>query len=399
MPDYIKCNADFHIHGLYSRAVSKNMVPDKIAAQAPLKGLDLVGTGDILNSKWQKIIADQLKIIDEGILEHKNNTRFILQTEINDANRVHHIILFPSLSKVNEIREAFIPKSKDIDADGRPTIHLNGEEIAELCIKAGCLIGPSHVWTPYFGLFSKYNSYKQCYGAHWKNIHFLELGLSADTNMTDRVSELHNLTFISNSDSHSPWPNKMGREFNTLQVKEITFDEIEKAIKRENNRKFTLNIKFNPLEGKYHKTRCTGCLNWRCPSCGKPIKKGVDYRIHELADLPENNHPEHRPKCIHIIPLSEIIALAYSISNAWSEKVQKIWKDFINSFGNEINILLDAKIDDLSKVDMKVAEYIQYFRENKIQYIPGGAGVYGKLLKPGDHPREIKKLQTSLSDF
>ena len=126
------------------------------------------------------------------------------------------------------------------------------------------------------------------------------------------------------------------------------FDEIEKAIKRENNRKFTLNIKFNPLEGKYHKTRCTGCLNfydpedatsmkWRCPSCGKPIKKGVDYRIHELADLPENNHPEHRPKCIHIIPLSEIIALAYSISNAWSEKVQKIWKDFINSFGNEIN--------------------------------------------------------------
>ena len=43
-------------------------------------------------------------------------------------------------------------------------------------------------------------------------------------------------------------------------------------------------------------------------------------------------HPEHRPECVYIIPLSEIIALAYDISNAWSLKVQTIWKKFVDFF-------------------------------------------------------------------
>lgn len=410
MADYIECNSDFHIHGLYSQAVSKDMIPNKIAEQAPLKGLDLVATGDILNPKWLKLIKEQLKPFNASILQHENGTKFILQAEINDMNRVHHIILFPSISKVEEIREAFKSKSRDMDIDGRPTIRMNGEEIADLCTKADCMIGFSHAFTPYFGIFSKYNSYKQCYGSHWNKIYFMELGLSADTNMADKISELHNLTFTSNSDSHSPWPNKMGREFNRLQLKEINFEEVKKAFKRENGRGCILNIKFNPLEGKYHKTRCTGCLifyepadairlKWRCPNCNKPIKKGVDYRIHELADLPENVHPDYRPKCIHIIPLSEIIALALNISNAWSNRVQTAWKEFINEFGNEINVLLNVPLEELSRINKTVSEYVGLFRENKIQYVPGGAGVYGKLLKPGAKINEVKKEQKSLDDF
>lgn len=412
--DDIICNADLHIHGLYSAAVSHDMIPNKIAEQVPLKGLNLVATGDILNSRWIKLVKEQLiesKNYD-GLLEHKNGTKFILQTEINDINRVHHIILFPSFSKVEEVREAFMNKCKDLDVEGRPTIHLNGEEIAEICLKADCLIGFSHAFTPYFGLYSKYNSYKNCYGKYWNKIYFMELGLSADTNMADRISELHNLTFTSNSDAHSPWPNKLGREFNIFQIKEISFDEIKKALIRESQRKCITNIKFNPLEGKYHKTRCTGCLKfyepeeaiklkWRCSNCGKYIKKGVDYRIHELADLPEGKHPEHRPKCVHIIPLSEIIALAYDINNAWSVKVQSIWRKFIDLFGNEIKVLLEIEISEIKKIDERVAKYIEYFREDKIKYIPGGAGVYGKLLKPDAeiNINNYKKKQASLGDF
>lgn len=412
MKDYTNCNADFHLHGLYSGAVSREMTPSKIAEQAPLKGLNLVGTGDILNAKWIKLIKEQLNLPSEGIAEHANGTKFILQTEINDANRVHHLILFPSFSKVEELREAFKNKCKDLDTDGRPTIHLNGEEIAELCLKADCLLGFSHAFTPYFGIYSKYNSYKDCYGKYWNKIHFMELGLSADTNMADRIPELHNLTFTSNSDAHSPWPNKMGREFNTLQLKEITFEEVKKALKREDGRRCILNIKFNPLEGKYHKTRCTGCLKfyepedaiklkWRCSNCNKSIKKGVDYRIHELAGLAEGKHPEHRPKCIHTIPLSEIIALAYGINNAWSIKVQSLWKKFVDSFGNEIKVLLDIDINEVEKIDKKVAEYIRYFRENKIKYIPGGAGIYGKLVNPYQNidVNSYKKEQRSLTDY
>jgi len=411
MSNYIKCNTDLHLHGLYSRAVSKDMVPKKIGEQAILKGLNLVATGDILNNNWIKLVKEQLKFINEGLLEHENGTKFILQAEINDMNRVHHIILFSSFSKVDEVREAFKGKCKDLDSDGRPTIHLNGEEIAEICLSADCLVGPSHMFTPYFGMYSKYNSYKNCYGKYWKNIYFGELGLSADTNMADRISELHNLTLTSNSDCHSPWPNKLGREFNVFKLKDVSFDELKKALKRENERKCILNIKFNPLEGKYHKTRCTGCLKfyepedaiklkWRC-SCGKSIKKGADYRIHELADLDGGKHPEHRPECVYIIPLSEIIALAYDISNAWSLKVQTIWKKFVDFFGNEIKVLLEVDVSEIEKVDKKVGEYVRYFREGKIKYIPGGAGVYGKLVKPGEKV-EINKFvinQKSLKEF
>ena len=412
--DNLSCNVDLHLHGLYSAAVSNDMIPNKIAEQAPLKGLDIVATGDILNSRWIKLIKEQLNESRNfhGFLEHKNGTKFILQTEINDANRVHHIILFPSFSKVEEVRNAFMNKCKDLDTEGRPTIYLNGEEIAEICLKADCLLGFSHAFTPYFGIYSKYNSYKDCYGKYWNKIHFMELGLSADTNMADRVSELHNLTFTSNSDAHSPWPNKLGREFNVLQLKEISFEEIKMALKRENGRKCILNIKFNPLEGKYHKTRCTGCLKfyepeeaiklkWRCSDCRKYIKKGADYRIHELSDVPEGKHPEHRPKCIYIIPLSEIIALSLNIKNSWSMKVQLIWKKFIEKFGNEIKVLLEIDISEIEQVDKNVAKYIQYFRENKIKYIPGGAGVYGKLINPGEEVNinTLKKEQYSLKDF
>lgn len=410
---FIKIKADFHLHGLYSGAVSKSMLPRVIGKEAPFKGINIVGTGDILNEKWVKLIREQLKKgEDEAILEHSNQTKFILQCEIEDKDRVHHLILFPSFSKVEEVKERFRKHSPNLHSDGRPRIQLKGEEIAEICLEAECLLGPAHAFTPYFGLYSKFNSYKESYGDYWRKIYFLELGLSADTYLADQISELHNLTFLSNSDAHSPWPNKIGREFNTLLIKEITFKEIKKALKREGHRKCVLNVGFNPLEGKYHRTRCSRCLyffkpkdalnfNWKCPNCGGPIKKGVDYRIQELANLGPRIHPDHRPEYKHLIPLSEIIALAWGLKNSWSTRVQQEWKKFIKKFGPEINILLKVNYDKIKKINNRVAEFIQYFREGKIKYIPGGGGVYGKLLPPGKHIeiKEFKEKQKKLDDF
>lgn len=411
MVEFIECNADLHLHGIYSGGVSKKMVPRVLAEQAPLKGIQLLGTSDILNSRWIKLIREQLKL-GNGVLEHENGTKFILQTEIEDNNRIHHIIFFPDFSKVEELREIFKNKCKNLDTDGRPKIWLNAEEIAEICAGAECLVGFSHAFTPYFGLFAKYDSYRECYGSQWKNIHFLELGLSADTDMADRISELHNLTFLSNSDAHSPWPNRVGREFNRFRLKDINFSEVGKALKRINGRKCTLNVGFNPMEGKYHKTRCVGCLmffepdeadkyKWKCPECGKPIKKGVDFRIKELADVRKGVHPAHRPRYIHIIPLSEIIALALKVGAVYSSKVQNLWRVFIDKFGSEIEVLLNVDIGKLKTINPLVAKYVGYFREDRIGYIPGGAGIYGKLLEPDKKP-EIKKYrgsQKSLKDF
>ena len=111
-------------------------------------------------------------------------------------------------------------------------------------------------------------------------------------------------------------------------------------------------------------------LKWRCPLCSKAIKKGVDFRIEELADVELGKHPAHRPVYKHIIPLSEIIALALGIKNAWSMKVQDMWKKFVKLFGSEINVLLYTDIKKIEEVDPLIAKYINYFRENKIKYIP-----------------------------
>lgn len=412
--NFLRVNADLHLHGLYSMAVSKQMTPDVIAQQAPLKGLHLVGTADILHHKWIKIVKTQLNKVEgqEGILEHQNKTKFVLQTEIEDNNRVHHIIFFPSFSKVEEVREKFKSKCKNLESDGRPKIWLNGEEIAEICSEAGCLIGPAHGFTPHFGIYSKFNSYKECYGDQWRKIPFIELGLSADTFMADQISELHNLTFLSNSDAHSPWPNKMGREFNTFLMKEISFKELELALKREQGRKAVLNVGFNPLEGKYIKTRCGHCLTffkpkeaanfkWKCPSCKKAIRKGVDFRISELAGVGPNIHPDYRPEYKHIVPLSEIIGLALGIKNTWSKKVQQEWLKFVKRFSNEISILLRTDYEKLEEINPKITEYIQYFREGKIRYIPGGGGVYGQLVPPGTaiEIKEFKEKQMNLREF
>ena len=91
MSDFIKVNADLHIHGLYSMAVSKQMTPKSIGDQAPLKGLHLVATGDILNAKLIKLVKEQLKPTDtEGILEHENELVMYDSQEYNEISFNYH---------------------------------------------------------------------------------------------------------------------------------------------------------------------------------------------------------------------------------------------------------------------------------------------------------------------
>ncbi|OYT43217.1 MAG: TIGR00375 family protein [Candidatus Aenigmarchaeota archaeon ex4484_56] len=400
--DFIEINADLHIHSKYAGGTSDKMDIPILSEQAKLKGVNLLGTGDCLHPKWIKHLKENLK--GEGIYEY-NETKFILQTEVQDKDRIHHVIFLPSFSKAEELREKLKKYSKNIDSDGRPWLDLNGKEICEFVFEANGIIGPAHAFTPYFGLYAHYNSLEECYSTN--KISFLELGLSADSYLADKISELHKLTLLSNSDCHSPYPLRLAREFNRLKIKELKFEELEKAFLQRDKRMVTLNCGFYPEHGKYHLSRCRKCLtfyrledaiklNWKCAKCGGMIKKGVKDRILELADCEGN--PD-RVRYLHIYPLIEIIAISHKIKTFYSKEVSKIWYKFINKFGDEIKILVDVPIEDLEKVDKEVARYINAFREDKIRQIPGGGGVYGKLL-PLDEDYKIKFYkQKSLIDF
>jgi len=406
-------NADLHIHSRFSGATSDKMTIAALSIEAPRKGITVMATGDCLNSNWMKEIKT-CNVIDEGTLE-MNRTRFILSTEVEDSSRVHHLIYFPSFSAVESFKEHLQPKSKNLETDGRPNVAMNGVELAQLAKDVDALIGPAHAFTPWTAMYAYYSSLDECYGDLAPYVSFVELGLSADTNYADTIQELHRLTFLTNSDCHSPHPVRLAREFNRFEVHDCTFQEIKKAILRTGGNKPVLNVGLPPQEGKYNESACISCFThytledairrkWKC-SCGKRIKKGVRDRIGEIATYKEPRHPDHRPHYLHAIPLSEIITKALGQHTPFTQTVSKRWEELITAFGSEIAVLIDANIQEIIKVTTPaVAEAIQAFRDGKVRIIPGGGGKYGVIELPSEEtsiPISLgpKNTQTSLLDY
>jgi uncharacterized protein (TIGR00375 family) len=367
------------------------MTFETLAHEAPKKGIHLVGSGDCLHHQW----FNELKSMDqvaEGTFELEN-TRFIPTAEVQGEHRVHHLILFPSLSSVEQFKESIKNKSKNIDSDGRPHVAMSGAKIAELACDADALFGPCHAFTPWTGMYGYFDSIKMCYDDFSSKVSLLELGLSANSDYADRLAELRDITFLSNSDAHSPYPLRLGREFNRIEVNEITFSELRKAILRNGGRKCILNAGLPPAEGKYNQSACIKCftiyslsdsknLNWKC-SCGGRIKRGVEDRISELANYAKPQHPEHRPEYLPIIPLAEIITKALDYSSPNLVGVKKAWDELIFKFGNEIKVLLDIDLAAIEKTtNQKIAKAIKSFREHRIIMHPGGGGKYGELELP-----------------
>ena len=406
-------NADLHIHSRFSGATSEKMNIQNIALVAPLKGIDVVGTGDCLHSGWMEEIKS-CDVVDEGTFQF-DKTRFILSCEVEAEKRVHHLLFFPDFSSVDDFKERICSRSKNLESDGRPNVDMTGEELAEVARDVDALIGPAHAFTPYTAIYSSFNSLEECYGDQACYVSFVELGLSADSDLADKIKELRRLTFLTNSDCHSPHPARVAREFNRFEVKDATYNEIKKAILRVGGNKPLLNVGLPPAEGKYHESACRSCYThytleeavrrrWKC-SCGKPIKKGVKDRINERADFVEPQHPKHRPPYVHLIPMTEIITKAVGQRNPFTQTVNRRWSELVSSCNSEINVLLDCNIEEVSRYTAPaIVEAIQAFRENRVVVHPGGGGQYGRIELPGDETVTTmdlgpKDTQKSLSEY
>ena len=400
----MKVNLDLHIHSKHSAATSEKMDLATIAREAEKKGIGMMATGDCLHPGWMKEVAalperDGLFLIED--------TAFVLTTEVEDSSKVHHLIIVPSLSKASELREAFSGRSSGLDTEGRPALRMTPPQIADAALEADCLMGPSHAFTPWTGLYAHYKSLEECYQDRSSHIRTIELGLSADSSYADRISELEGRTFLSNSDAHSPWPNKLGREYNQMEMGDLSFQGLRRAILREGGSGPTLNVGLYPEEGKYNRTACTRCFRYfskeemnerrgRC-GCGGLIKLGVKDRVEMLADLPEPNHPDHRPPYIHMIPLAEIIAMALRVKSVYSSKVQRIWNELVRG-RTEIEVLMQADLSELSSEEV-VIDALAAFRSGDLVVVPGGGGRYGSIsLRNAPKEREMDD-QRSLFDF
>ena len=254
-------NADLHIHSPYSIAVSQKMNLETIYNTAMKKGLNILSTGDITQPDWRKYLKENLEYGD-GMYFYKDLS-FIIGTELEDNQSIHHVVLLPDFSAAKKLQEILDPFVKNITGRwaGRPHVNKNPAEIVEIIDEIGGICGPAHAFTPFKSIFrqGRYKNLAEAYGSAEKKLAFLELGLSADTNLADRMESLKDITFLSNSDAHSEGAQSLGREFNRMELENPSFDEIKKACFRRKNRRVVLNVGLEPKLGKYFIMFCRKC--------------------------------------------------------------------------------------------------------------------------------------------
>jgi len=416
---------DFHIHSKYSRATSKEMDLENLDKWARIKGVDILGTGDFTHPAWLRELKEKLEPAEAGLFRLKkinrlkiNNgwhlpggqgeeadLRYLLTSEIsciykkkNRTRKVHLMVFVPTFEAVEKIN-AHLGWIGNLKADGRPILGLDAKELAKIVFNVSpeAVVVPAHIWTPHFSLFgseSGFDILEDCFDEYSRNIFALETGLSSDPEMNWRLSRLDNITLISNSDSHSP--SRIGREANIFEGKIEGYRPLMEALRlgakapSSIRNRLVKTVEFFPEEGKYHFDGHRNCqvalsppetkkAKGLCPVCKKPLTIGVLNRIEKLADRPLGGRPARTIPFVRMIPLEEIIADSFGVGVA-SKKVEREYKELINRFGKEFNILLDLPKEELIKAAKpEVLEGILRVRDGRVKIHPGHDGEYGKI--------------------
>ncbi len=427
----MKIVADLHIHSHYSRATSKHLDLEHLAQWAQMKGVHVVGSGDIAHPGWLQEMREKLEPAEEGLFRLKEElagpvqaevppacqgtVRFLLAGEISNiykrhgkVRKVHNVIFAPSLDVVARI-QAELEKIGNIRADGRPILGLDSRDLLEIILEVDprCHLIPAHIWTPWFSLLgskSGFDSVEECFGDLTEHIFALETGLSSDPPMNWRVSALDRYTLVSNSDAHSP--QKLAREA-TLFDTELSYTALFQAMRSGDPGAFKGTIEFFPEEGKYHydgHRKCQVCWDPRttlahdglCPRCGKPVTVGVMHRVELLADRPEGGRPERVHPFTSLIPLPEVLGQVHGVG-AGSKRVQREYRKLLSRLGPELAILQDLPLEAIQAVGGGLlAEAIARMRRGQVTALPGYDGEYGVIqLFPGGK-EAISSLQMGL---
>ena len=389
--------ADLHVH----IGRSQNNKPIKITAAKSLqfaniakecvnkKGIQVVGIIDCASPYVQEDIENFLangeayEILDGGII-YQNEVCIFLGSEIetselNENGKIgsaHNLCFFPRLADIKEFSREMSKYIKNITLSSQRA-NISAYTLIDIVEKCNGILIPAHCFTPHKSFYGNCTSrLERIFKEKFEHIYAIELGLSADTNLADKISELEGKTFLTNSDAHS-LP-KIAREYNKIQMADVSFKEFLKALKREDGRKVLCNYGLDPKLGKYHRTYCEVCEKnilgkapvTKCDTCeSKNITVGVYDRIEIIKDKKQTISPNDRPPYIYQIPLTFIPGLG-----------EKTINKLLNVFKNEMNILHKATFDDIeSVVGEKIAKNIINAREGKVKITEGGGGVYGKI--------------------
>ena len=231
--------ADLHIHTVLSPCGDLEMSPRNIIAEAKRKGLSIIGITDHNSTRQAPIIQEHGK--DEGI--------FVLTgVEINTQEEVHCLAFFPTLERLNEFQQYIDLHLPNITNNHEKfgyqiVVNINEEIIYEeerLLISAidqnieniektvhqldGIFI-PAHINKSFASILSQ--------------LGFIPPSLNCDalevsphitpTRFVEENSYLKNYPFIQSSDAH--YINDIGKAYIELNLSDVSFESIRKAIK------------------------------------------------------------------------------------------------------------------------------------------------------------------------
>ena len=389
--------ADLHVH----IGRSESGKPIKITAAKSLnfaniakecaerKGIHIVGIIDCASPYVIEDIENFLQTgdayeLEDGGIIYKDKVCILLGSEVETSEigrngksgAAHNVCFFPHLKDIKAFSKEMSTHIHNITLSTQRS-DISGYDLIDIVEKYNGILIPAHIFTPFKSYYGNcVDRLKDIFKEKYDKIFAVELGLSSDTFLADMISELENKTFVTNSDAHS-LP-KIAREYNKLQVENISFREVVKALKNEDGRKVLANYGLDPKLGKYHRTHCDNCDSTietkepveRCPKCGSDkVTFGVFDRIELIKDKETTQSPANRPPYIYQIPLTFIPGVG-------GKTIEKL----LNIFETEMNILHKLSEDDIEAVvGEKVAKNIVNAREGNMKVESGGGGNYGKV--------------------
>jgi uncharacterized protein (TIGR00375 family) len=388
--------ADLHIH--VGRTLSNR--PVKITAARDLtfaniarecvtrKGIEIAGIIDcaspaVLNDIDAMLASGEMQELPGGGLRFRDQVTVILGSELEtgEANGAssHHLSYFPTVAALRDFSCIMSQSVSNLDLSSQ-RCRMTAQQLWEVTHSLGGIFVPAHAFTPHKSVYGTCTRrLTQMFSDQaWADICAIELGLSADTDMADRLEELQNITFLTNSDAHS-LP-KIAREYAIFEMVEASFAELAQALRRQNGRGIVANYGLDPRLGKYHRTHCPACDRIAieappvlvCPRCDSDkVVVGVYDRLCEIADWPAPRPPAHRPAYHHQTPLQFLPGVGTVILGK-----------LLNRFGTEMAVLHRASQEELEAVvGPKLAASILQARDGTLPILAGGGGRFGKAVK------------------
>lgn len=388
--------ADLHIHvgvsgtGSWIKIpTSRNLTVENIVTEASArKGMDIIGIVDalsplVLNDFEGLIRAGKIELKSGGGYQYLDSLTVILGAEIETTEEhvgtSHTLVYLPDIRTMREFSKYMSTHIRNINLSSQ-NARMSLKQLIQIAGSFEAVIIPAHVFTPHKSLFGVCCSRLDeiLTNKEIDLIDAFELGLSADSQLADRLAELNEFSFITNSDAHSLA--KIAREYSVLSLEAASFEEYRKALRLVGERKVAANYGLDPRLGKYHRTFCSTCGHVltdsfdtrRCGFCGSTkLINGVFDRIDQIADYDIPRHPTFRAPYLYQIPLEFIPGLG-----------KKAMEKLLHYFGTEMRVIHNTSKEELAEVvGGSLANDIVRARSGQTAIDAGGGGIYGKIIK------------------